>query len=218
MNLLATSSNCLPNLCNCPFYWRDTAMLTGLAVAITGIALAVFQGALFFATLFFLSTLTIGFGAYYVSRYAELAEMREQLTILEQTNTSLTNTATELDSELSDFRTQNDHLEKLNTSLHSSLGQARTEFQNFRNANKDLVRAQAQLKEYLDTLGKVSLQLKNRQKSLRKAMIDESRIRLRIKTEVKRLHRISRTVQTATTALSSRIAHIPIASNSLNIG
>ena len=95
-------------------YWRDSVMLTGLVIAVVGAVAAFFQGAFLLGVVLTVASAVIGFGSHYVSRYAELEEMKKQLAALQLLNTNL-------DGKLAGFTAANEDLENSVAALNSSL-------------------------------------------------------------------------------------------------
>ncbi|MBM3193921.1 MAG: hypothetical protein FJZ59_06810 [Chlamydiae bacterium] len=102
-------------------YWRDAIMLTGIVITIITTVAAIFQGALFFATISLAVAGILSFGAHYVSRYAELQEMEQQLQLLQNETKRLSYLNNELQTSLDGFQKENLTFTTQNEELRAAL-------------------------------------------------------------------------------------------------
>lgn len=143
-------------------HWRDSVMIAGLAVAITGIVMAILTGSSFFTVSFCICAGTIGFGAHFVRLYIELKNLREQLITLTTEVTTLKN---------------------LNDSI-------KIEFDNFKIANVRLAEISSTLELRLKFLNETSKQLDEKQALLGTTVTKQAEIQELIFTETSRLKEI----------------------------
>ncbi len=197
-------------------YWRDSVMLTGLVTAVVGVVAALFQGALLLGIFLTVSACVIGFGSYYVSRYAELQEMKKQLSDLKNINTNL-------DTQLTTFFEHNGVLESSVSNLKESLerrsfelGETSRQFESFKCTHEDLARANAHLQMLLATLSSLTLDLEKAQSKINLANTTAAGLHTNIEVETLHLQKIRNQIslevlklERISTILEERAAEFP---------
>lgn len=91
--------------------------MVGLAISITTLVVAIFQGAFLLMLASAAATAIIAFGSHYVTRYAELKEMESQLSDLRDIRRDLESTKTSLTSEVGALRDENGELKLVRSGL-----------------------------------------------------------------------------------------------------
>jgi len=162
-------------------------MLGGLVTIVTAIFFAVLQGAFFIAGLLVFISGVNCFGSYYVSRYAELKEMEEQLLSLKATNKLLIGNA-------DDLKATNTSLSETAQKLSSSLDSLST--------------SEPKLAQALDQLLRITPVLEANEKRVQTLLLQEAELKGTLNMETDRLKRVHQDIQSEVTQLTAIRASI----------
>lgn len=184
-------------------YWRDSVMLAGLVIAVVGAVAAFFQGAFFLGLILTAASAVIGFGSHYVSRYAELEEMKKQLASLQLLNTSL-------DGKLDEFTTANSNLENSVAALNNSISDITRDrdataqlLADLKVADKHLATALQQFYQLQPELRTIQAEIAASQARVQDAISVESGIQASIVAKTEHLETILREIDTQTSRLAA---------------
>jgi chromosome segregation ATPase len=182
-------------------YWRDSVMLAGIVITVITTVAAIFQGALFLA---FVSGCIAGiltFGAHYVSRYAELKEMEDQLkklqketTRLESLNHVLGVALTNLQGENSTYHTQNGELRASISQFQEQLHTRALELQETSRQFEEFKAGNHHLRETSDMLKERRAELDQTTDRLGTLSADYHRIQGSLASDAARLHQIQEAI------------------------
>lgn len=191
-------------------YWRDSIMLTGIVISIITAVAAIFQGAFFLAFVSASLAGILSFGAYYVSRYAELTEMEAQLQKLQAETKRLTELSDSLQDSLHSLGRENHTFTTQNEELRSSLADFRTqleagacrleetkrEFEEFKQGNEHL-------RETSTMLSKTRKELDESNDRLRQIAVEYAVIQGQLRSDTASLHRIQQQIEDSSRRLAA---------------
>lgn len=216
-----------PPICKFSLYWRDNVMLVGLIASIVGFVASIFAKSAFFICLFLITTGVLLFGMYYVSRYAELKEMEEQLKDLKEQIGILKDLNAKLDFSIQTFQVEVSTLQLTHISMVQTLEEERKEFIHFKNANHHLesileqynynLQRNAEITRALEQLTDSLWDLRTEERCVQESIRHETecltRIRQQIETEISGLQDVAQTLKTAARTQENFNVIIDIANN-----
>lgn len=133
-------------------YWRDNVMLAGLIASIVGLAGAIITGSMLFSSLYLITSAVILFGMYYVSRYAEMKEMSEQLAAFREQVAALTEQVDFLRNEVDRFQSEVDRLNREITHFEELLEKFGLRISELTSIKEGLERVQSSLENSVERL------------------------------------------------------------------
>lgn len=156
-------------------------MLAGLVTAIIGIFFTFLQGAFFTAGLLLIISTVICFGSYYVSRYAELKEMEEQLLSLKATNRLLTGSVETLKKQIDELDITKASLERSATELEGTLD--------------SLKKSQPNLFAALEQLHRITPVLEANEKRVNELLVQQATLSGSLTSETERLNLVRQDIE-----------------------